>query len=167
VCTLTCKSGSRTKTHKMRFKGAKGSRMRVARKTQKKKKKKKKKTKKTKKAKMFPTSPVRRVTTAMAREGSRQAVDAVQRKARDMGEAVSETLTDLKDKAIDGAASVLPKMPVAPYQDLMGTSFKPGPAPDPDPEGLDPEGKNLPDLQEHPKPKEEDGSWEEVERPEL
>jgi len=163
-CTLICKSGSKTKTRKLRFKGSRGSSvmrslLKGTKKTKKKRKKKRKK--KSKKAKMFPSSPVRRITTAFAREGTRQATEAIKRKAGEVGEAVAGTATGLKDHAFDAASSVLPKMPVAPYQDMKGTSFKPGPA-------EAPEEKDPKDLEELQKPAGPDkDSWDMVEKPSL
>jgi hypothetical protein len=165
-CTLICKSGSKTKTRKLRFKGSKGSSVaRSLLKSPKKKqtkKKKKKRRKRSKKAKMIPSSPVRKITTAFAKEGARQATEAIKRKAGEVGEAVADTATDLKDKAFDAASSVLPKMPVAPYQDAWGKSFQPGPVDAPEekaPEGLEelrmPAGS--PDKE----------SWDMVEKPSL
>jgi hypothetical protein len=165
-CTLICKSGSNTKTRTLRFKGSRGSSVArsLLKRTKKKttKKKRKKKRKKSKKAKMIPSSPVRRITTALAREGTRQATEAIKRKAGEVGEAVADTALDLKDKAFVAASSVLPKMPVAPYQDMMGTSFKPGPVDAP--EETDP--KDLEELR-MPAGSPDKESWDMVEKPSL
>ena len=164
-CTLICKSGSKTKTRTLRFKGSRGSsvvRSLLKRSKKKTTKKKRKKRKKSKKAKMIPSSPVRKITTTFARDGTRQATEAIKRKAGEAGEAAVETALDLKDKAFDAATSVLPKMPVAPYQDMMGTSFKPGPVDAP----KEKEPEELEELR-MPAGSPDKESWDMVEKPSL